>query len=557
MSDVKAPIGFDEIGIGGILKQYRLKVPPNQREYAWASLEVTTLLRDFARAIGEEPPEYFLGTIVTIPRSPDLLEVVDGQQRLATVAIFLAAVRDYLKEKEPLIAEDVTNGFLTQIDRDERQRVTKLQLNHDDNEFFRAMITGAQKPHATHRSNQLIEQAFEVAEKQVKHLVAGLDPKDHGDALNRWIRFLEHSAQVILVKVPSERNAYKMFETLNGRGLPTSQADLVKNYLFWQSKTRLPEVQQKWAAMRGALESLEEEDITVTFLRHALIAIRGFLREDDVYEAVEAKAKGPQLAVELLTKLESLATSYVAIFNPEHEKWNSYPDSVRSGIQTLNLLNIRPMRPLILAVASQFAPKEASEAFRIFISWGVRLLIASNTRTGSVEEAIASAAHHVYLGDLKTSIDLKKKLSPIIPPDEQFRRIFEVVTVSKAVLARYYLRSMEMAAKGEATPWFIPNDDKQVINLEHVLPEKPQGNWPQFDEEKTKLVTKRLGNLALLLAKSNSDLRSADFNTKKSVYKDSPYELTRQIATVSEWTEEQIAKRQKGLAELALRAWPL
>lgn len=185
------------------------------------------------------------------------------------------------------------------------------------------------------------------------------------------------------------------------------------------------------------------------------------------------------------------------------------------------------------------------------------LLIASSTRTGSVEESIAAAAHQVYLGDIETTNELRKKLATIIPTDEQFRRVFEVVTVSKASLARYYLRSLEMAAKGEAAPWFIPNDDKQAINLEHVLPEKPEANWPNFDEEQTKLYAKRLGNLALLLAKSNSDLRSADFKTKKAVYKTSPYELTRQIATASNWTEEQIIKRQKGLAGFALEAWPL
>jgi len=58
-----------------------------------------------------------------------------------------------------------------------------------------------------------------------------------------------------------------------------------------------------------------------------------------------------------------------------------------------------------------------------------------------------------------------------------------------------------MAAKKEATPWFIPNDDKQVINLEHVLQEKPGDNWPKFNDDQVRSYSKRLGNLALLLAK--------------------------------------------------------
>jgi hypothetical protein len=229
-------------------------------------------------------------------------------------------------------------------------------------------------------SHRLIRGAFEQAQTQIKRIVSTFDPKDHGDVLNKWIRFMEHGAQVILLQVPSDVNAYKMFETLNDRGLKTSQADLVKNYLFGQADSRLPEASQKWSFMRGALESLEEEDVTVTFRRHALIAVRGYLREYEVYEAVQASAKGSQASVQFLNLLEGLAQTYVAIFNPEHETWNTYPNSMRRAIQTLNVFNIKPMRPLMLSVASKFTAKEANEAFRLFISWGVRLMIASSTR---------------------------------------------------------------------------------------------------------------------------------------------------------------------------------
>ena len=560
MADPKGPIAFQEIGIAGILKQYRLVVPPNQREYSWTDREVRTLLQDFAKAISDDEAEYFLGTIVTIPRSTESLEVVDGQQRLATVAILLAEIRNYLCATEELIAESIDNGFLTDIDREKRERVAKLQLNLDDNEFFRAMIASRDQtkiPDPSRASHKLISDAFDKARRQVRKIVSGYDPKDHGDVLNKWLRFVEHGAQVILLKVPSGANAYKMFETLNDRGLKTSQADLVKNYLFGQSGTRLTEAQQKWARMRGSLETLDEEDITVTFLRHALIAIRGHLRENEVYEAVQARAKGSQNTIEFLAILESLAAVYVAIFNPDHEKWNTYPDSMRRAIQTLNLLGIRPMRPTMLAVAYKFAPKEASEAFRMFITWGVRLMIASSTRSGSVEEPLAEAAHDILSGEVTNAAELKKTLIGMVPVDEQFRRAFEVANVSKGTLVRYYLRALEMVAKKEATPWFIPNDDKQVINLEHVLPEHPEGNWPQFDEESVRINAKRIGNLALLLAKSNSDLKSADFNTKKAVYKESPYELTRQIAGLTEWNEAAIANRQKVLAGLAVQAWPI
>ena len=68
---------------------------------------------------------------------------------------------------------------------------------------------------------------------------------------------------------------------------------------------------------------------------------------------------------------------------------------------------------------------------------------------------------------------------------------------------------------------------------------------------------RRIGNLALLRAATNSDLRSADFATKRAVYRETPYVLTSQIATVDEWTPATISRRQQTLAELALRTWPL
>src|SRR5437879_5511298 len=130
MPEAKPQITFQGLGIAGVLRHYQLKVPANQREYSWTDKEVGRLFMDLTRAIAdEESEEYFLGTIVTIPRSHDVLEVVDGQQRLATTAILLAEIRNYLKDKDPMISERIDNLFLSEIDPDKRERVAKLALN--------------------------------------------------------------------------------------------------------------------------------------------------------------------------------------------------------------------------------------------------------------------------------------------------------------------------------------------------------------------------------------------------------------------------------------------
>jgi hypothetical protein len=103
----------------------------------------------------------------------------------------------------------------------------------------------------------------------------------------------------------------------------------------------------------------------------------------------------------------------------------------------------------------------------------------------------------------------------------------------------------------------MPNEDKEKMTLEHVLPEHPEGNWPAFTPDEVELYAKRLGNLCLLPKTSNCDLKSADEKTKFAIYVDAPYQLTKQIGRQNGWSVAKICERQKGLAKLALKAWPL
>ena len=135
-----------------------------------------------------------------------------------------------------MLVESLNNEFLTSIDRSNLTRIPNLKLNTDDNELFARIVTGDSNPeevaHPNRESHTLLLNARRVVAKHIGNVVSSLDTKDHGDLLNGWISFLEHNALVVLLRVPDHSNAYRMFETLNGRGIPTSQADLVKTYLF-------------------------------------------------------------------------------------------------------------------------------------------------------------------------------------------------------------------------------------------------------------------------------------------------------------------------------------
>ena len=310
MPEMESEIGFAQFGLGSVLKQYNLAVPPNQREYSWTEKEVGALFQDLDKEITTKVQSYFLGTLVTIPRNLGHLEVVDGQQRLATAAILLSAIRNHLQEIEQEMARSIETDFLYAFNRDTRDYVPKLRLNVDDNDYFiRRLVKPDQPLESTRPSHDLLAEAFSKAECQVEKIVAGLDPEDHGDALNRWVSYLEYQATVILLRVPNSSNAYRMFETLNDRGIKVSQSDLVKNYLFGEAGDRFDEVQQRWAYMRGALESMEDEDTTITFLRHSLTIMYEFVREADVYDLVASRVSGSLNAVRFSGQLETLANT--------------------------------------------------------------------------------------------------------------------------------------------------------------------------------------------------------------------------------------------------------
>jgi hypothetical protein len=519
------------------------------------------MFQDFAKAIADGTP-YFLGTIVTIPHGQDRLEVSDGQQRLATTAVLLAAIRDYLDDRnEPLLVESI-NSFLTGVQRRSRERAPNLALNIDDNDLFKTIVTGngfdeaavnVQRP-----SNELLLDAYREAKRHVRRIVSIVDEKDHGDFLDRWVTFMEYDAQVVLLRVPRPADAYKMFETLNDRGLRVGQADLVKNYLFSKSGDRFNEVQSRWSRMGRALETLDEDDITINFLRHALVVQHGYLSAPVVYDRVQQTVRAEQSAVTFANHLDTTSAIYVATFNPEHEYWNGYPHHIRKAITILNLLNIKPMRSLLTAIAVRMEPREAADAFSFLVSVGVRLLIATTVRSGSVETPLSTAAKDVFDGTLTTKLELMLQLQKdhLTPTDSQFHEAFERARVTSTKLGRYYLRSLERAAKGEHAPWFLPEDDTNIINLEHVLPQKPEGNWPDISEEDVSQYAKRLGNLTLMLAKDNADLKSAPFAEKRAAYAKSPYVITQQIAKHADWTINDIIERQKLLADFAIDAWP-
>lgn len=552
------------IGIGELLLKKMLAVPSHQRSYAWEKKHVNDLFTDIDNTIKNKHTEYFLGSIYTTKDDTSRSDIVDGQQRIATIMILLSTIRDQFfnsnTKEDKIIASDITRDFLIKRPYATPLEPTpKLQLNEADNEFFLKKIliepdSDEKSIQATKESHKRIADAAELARNYISQI---LDSPDSTKRLTDLIEFIDKSLKIIWVSVSNEANAFMIFETLNARGLVLAIFDKLKNYLFAIAEERIPEVQQRWATMIGTLESFDwREKFISTYIHHLWLSKHGLVRERALYSHIKDNVKSRTDAVKFATELADNAKLYVAIQNPNHELWQKYGKTASEHMNTLNFLRMTQLRPLVLSILNKFSIEEAQNALRLMVSWSVRFIVTRALGSAALENNYSERAKDVRNETIKTANQLKQKLEGIIPTDARFREDLSKFSVPSSRLARYLLRVLERQASGEKHPEFIPIDDIKHVNLEHIMPHNPSSSW-NVSEEDRMTYTNRLGNLALLKTPVNVKAGNDSFEFKKAHYKKSKYILTSKLAQYSSWSVNEIKSRQIELADLAVKAWPL
>lgn len=559
---------FESMGIGDLLKRGLLTVPPNQRSYAWEEKHVKELLQDLNEAITNDDPDYFLGTVVLVTKLDGVPSIADGQQRLATTSMLLARMRDLqVALKRTPRAQAIENTYLREIDIDTEEHIPKLRLNVEDNQYYAGTIlqvhdislpSNKQIDSERIASNDKLRMASQQIATFLNDLVRTLKPEQQSDHLNRWLKFIKDKASVVVVTAPDEVGAYRMFETLNDRGLKASQADILKNYLFSKAPKRLDEAQSLWSLITGAIESLGDTDGSrlVTYIRHYWIIGHGPTKERELAAKIKEEISSESKALGFLKQCADAVDTYVALWSSNHSTWRSHRDGTRNAVDTISHhLQIEQIRPLMFAVALKFSVAEAEKAFRLFVSWSVRFLVFGG-RGGMLDSQYSNRAKEVGTGALSTAAALRTAMTRYIPTDPEFETAFATARVSRARLARYYLRALESELAGSAQPEFVANEEVESVNLEHVLPLTPGEEWGVSDDE-AEAVQKLIGNLALMQAGPNSKEGNRSFADKKKAYAQSEFLTTKSISESSVWNADAIRARQNSLAKLALKAWPL
>lgn len=546
-------------GIAQVLAEQRLQVPVHQRSFEWEE-QVRELLEDVEAAFGREHEEYFLGTLVIISgTAAQPPHVLDGQQRLATVTLMLAAMaEEFDAANDGRSATTLRDNYLAKFDIVTKTESPQLRLNEADDPYFRTLLkpgyaSPTRSAPASHK--RLYDARVNVGSWVQRKLAC--EP-DKPDWLGRMFQFLTESAYAIHLTVPDDSNAFLIFETLNDRGLDLSIADLLKNYLLSRAGTEdLRSVLDLWIKAQASLKAYGGEESFRVFLRHFWISKYETVRERDLYRKMKARITSKVNAVEFAQALADGSSLYAAILSTEHEYWQGAPPESRELLRTIHTLGLEQYRPMLLAAMERFPQEGVRDLLKALVGWNVRLIVVGGLGGGVMESKYAELGQAITNASLKTAAEVRAKGKEFVPNDAAFEAAFTTASVSKVGLARYYLRALERGRQGDAQPELIPNDDSGVITLEHILPEKSEGKWPQFSEEEHDAYWKRIGNMVLLQQRANNKLKSSSFDDKKLRFGESKLRLTQEVAACTAWDQAAIAKRQRELAMLAVKVWPV
>jgi hypothetical protein len=547
---------------GDLLANGRIyRVPRFQRDYSWKEEEWEDLWLDIV-GLGEGQFHY-LGYVVLQSDGEQNFMVIDGQQRFATLSILALAVLKHLRELIEKGVEPKENGarlellrnqFLGYQDPASLIPTSKLFLNKNNDDFYQSYLLRLREParlYALKPSERLLWQAFVYFYEAVKSHFRG---RISGQALAALLNDTVARRLIFTtIRVSDDLSAYKIFETLNARGVRLSTTDLLKNYLFSvvarTSAAELNEAERQWQRINN---TLGPEDFA-TFLRHYWNSRHPLERRSNLFKAIKKSVQSSQDVFDLLEALERFAPVYLAFSRPADPVWGR---EQRESITELELFNVSQCYSLLLSGYDKLDPAEFTRLLKICSAISFRYHVIGGLNPNTMEDVCNRAALKVFRGEATTGRQIFQELRPIYVEDENFRSSFSTKTIITGSgqnnrLVRYILFSLENQLSNKDYDF-----EDSTATIEHIVPENPGEQWERFfSPEEQESAVYRLGNLTLLEVSKNRECGNASYEDKLKVYQTSAYRLTAQETNFSEWTPKTLQKRQERMAKWATAIW--
>ena len=539
-------------------------IPRFQRDYSWSADEWDDLWQDIQGTVepGGEPAHY-MGYLVLQTKDNKGFEVIDGQQRLTTLSLLTLGMLKVLQdladsginpENNKRRIEQFRSSYIGYLDPVTLVPRSKLSLNRNNNAYYQDYIVPLQRlpQRGLRASEHLLRKSFDWFYKQVRDTYG---VSRDGLTVAKFLDDLADRLFFTVITVTDELNAFKVFETLNSRGVRLSPTDLLKNYLFsvvYRESAHPHEIEaleRRWETMVGRLGGENFPD----FLRVHWNSRRRFVRESDLFKTIRAETPDKAAVFELLRQMELDLDVYAALPNPEDALWQA---DQRQHVRELRMFSVRQPWPLLLAAHRNYEPAGFTEILRACSIVSFRYNVIGGLATNEQERLYNRIAQKIAAGEMSGSAEVIRALAPVYVPDDQFRPAFTEKTLGTTAarnrhVVRYTLFQLEKRLSGCAY-----DEDSELYSLEHTLPENPGDNWPHLSEQELENAVYRLGNMTLLERSVNRDIGNLSFPEKKPVYAASQFEITKKVAAENEqWDLSRIAARQAWMASQATSIW--
>ncbi|MCF2526279.1 DUF262 domain-containing protein [Yinghuangia soli] len=542
---------------------YDFRIPRYQRPYAWEVEQAEQLLADLDDALqrdGDEP--YFLGSIVLVKEADKAAaEVIDGQQRLTTLTILLAVLRDLTDDGELRgeLARMIAEPGSKMLALEPKPRLT---LREKDSDFFRKHV---QDDGAT-SGLDAVDPSYVPTDAQ-RAVIA------NASALRRrlatWTeeqrlaltRMLSQRTFLVIVRTPDLVSAHRIFSVMNSRGLDLSPADIFKSLVIGDLEDDPKAAEMCAAHWEDAEEALGRADFADLFMHLRMVFVKErakveLLKEFD--ELVLKKNYLPGRAKEFVTEvLDPYAAAYGVIRDFDYSA-PAGAEKVNAWLRRLDQLDNSDWIPPALWALKEHPndPVWLDHFFRALERLAASMFVRRIYTTPRLQR------YEALLKELAAGHGLDAPAFRLDDEERQATRDQLDGDIYREKKTRRYvlLRLDEVLADASGAVYVHP-----LVTVEHVLPQNPTpgSQWlTDFTDDERELWTHRLGNLVLLTRRKNSEAQNYDFTVKKAKYfggkhGTTTFALTGQVLAAEQWTPAHLKERQEYLVTRLCEEWGL
>ncbi|MDN4037581.1 DUF262 domain-containing protein [Massilia sp. YIM B02443] len=542
------------------------QIPRFQRPYSWERDEVENFWND---VVNEATENYFIGSMVVYQSRKPYFGIVDGQQRLTTITLMLAAVRNAFNA---LGEANLAKGVHKYIEKPNIENSEEFVIHAETS--FPYLQDHIQSFHGLDIDcevgveEQNLKLAFElITNKLVSFIPLSLDNSQSNlfsdlnpEAIEKLkvLRDKILSLKLVFIQLDNEEDAYLIFETLNARGRDLKTSDLVKNLLLKKMKSansRLDSPKESWNSLVKKFDDTNDSDILDAFLLHYWISEHAYTTDKKLFSEISqyVSTEDGNAAI-LLKKLVQVATIYCKLLHPSRAKWSKEEHEIKESLIALNTFKVKQQYSMILALLRSYEDgrlslKNLKNSLRkIEFFHFVFNAITSQRSSGTIATTYSNFAIKLTKASSEAEIQstlnsLFESLKRKIPGFEEFEVKFVALnylsnlTKNKPVVK--YALSKQLGENANGL-----NIQHESLTIEHLLPET------KIRQGVSEELVGNIGNLILTDSRTNAEnLASKDPVEKINFLREINYPLGAALLNSDKWDQQEIKGRAKGMAK--------